>query len=458
MRHVRYAIIGGGISGSTLLHLLALRGEDVLLLEREDGSGGVIRSERFAGGLIERGPNTLLTGNEHLAGLIDELGLNEAMVTADPAARNRYVLRGGRLLAVPTSPRSLVESPLLSGRGKLRLLREFFLGGSKSMNGNEESVASFVERRFGREPLAYGVDPFVSGIYAGDPALLSLRHTFPMLPELEKEYGSVFKGMMRKGKERRRRGETRSPRIMFSFQDGLQAIPRAIEERWEEQMVRNAGVTLLEREGEGWRLEFDSGKGEDSVRAENVILATNAPAAARLLAPVDKKLADTLRRIVHAPVAVVHLLYDPPTVGHRLDGFGLLVPSVEKRDILGVIFSSTIFPSRSPEGKALLTVFIGGRRRPELTRLEEKELARLAHREVADILSVASEPVASQVTVWSTGIPQYEIGYGQILQGIEEGEARLPGLHLLGSYRGGVSVPDCVKSAYELAETLLNAS
>lgn len=454
MRHVQYVVVGGGISGATLLHSLASGGADVLLLERGERLGGVIRSDRFSDGLIERGPNTLQTGNEYLESLIAELGLTDQIVTADTAAHHRYILRGGELIAVPSNPRTFIETPLISVKGKLRLLREWF--SKPNVQGDrDESIASFVERHFGREPLTYAVDPLVSGIYAGDPQKLSLRHTLPLLAELERTDGSILKGMMRRGKERKRSGEARTKRSMFSFRGGLQSIPDAIERKWGEKIICGADVKPLERSEDGWRVVAVREGGIEVIRAENVVLAVNAPVAAELIEPVGEKLSESLRQIPYAPVSLVYLLYDRSAIAHPLDGFGLLVPGVEERGVLGTIFSSTIFPSRVPEGKALLTLFVGGMRRPELAEQSSEALVALARDEAASILSISRAPEMSEVTRWPTAIPQYTVGYDRILAGLEEGESNLPGLHLLGSYRGGVSVPDCVKSACELADMLL---
>ena len=453
MKHVKYVIVGGGISGATLLHALSQREKDVLLLERKERLGGVIRSENILGGVIERGPNTLQTGNAYLEQLIDELDLAGQLVTADPAAGKRYVLRDGKPRTVPANPRSLIETRLVSARAKLRLLREW-LAKAPPKNNRDESVGAFVERHFGPEPLNYGVDPFVSGIYAGDPHRLSLRHTFPVLQELEREYGSVIKGVMRRAKERKLEGKERKKRTLFSFRKGLQSLPQAIEQRWKEKIIIGVDVKPLERNEEGWRVVAVREGGIEAIRAENVILALDGRGTAEIVGPIDAMLSEQLGKIEYASIAVVSLLYDRSAVAHSLDGFGLLVPSAEKRDILGVIFSSTIFPSHASEGKALLTVFIGGVRRPELVDLSQEELIQLAHHETADVLSIGSGSIEAEVTNWRMAIPQYNVGYDEILAGIEAAEERNPGLYLLGSYRNGVSIPDCVKNGYLLAKRL----
>lgn len=452
VREVGTIIIGGGISGGAALHRIASAGKDVLLLERNDRPGGVMVSERNdAGALIERGPNSIQSGNESLERLLEELNLTDRIVEADAAAANRYVLRGGRMISVPMNPRSLIETPLLSGRAKLRLLRERFV--KPIAADREESVAEFIRRRLGREPLDYGVNPFVSGIYAGRPEDLSLRHAFPMLYQMEQQYGSLIGGAIRRAKERRRAGATASARPrrrMFSFREGIAVLPNAIAERWKENVRTGAEVLRVERAGEGWRVTART-EGEDrAFGCRNLVIATNAHAAASLLEGTDPSIARALRRIDYPPIAVVTLLYDRSAVRHPLDGFGLLCPEVEKRQVLGVIFSSTIFPSRAPQNTVLLTVFIGGARMPELALLPLEEIARIARGELAELLGAQGEPRTCDVAVWRNAIPQYNLGYGEILAAIAATEERFPGLHLLGNYRGGISVPDCVQSGMRL--------
>lgn len=453
---VETIIIGGGISGAAALHRLASEGADVLLLEREPRLGGVIVSERNgAGALIERGPNSIQSGNEYLERLIEELGLADQIVEAESAAANRYVLRDGQMIPVPMNPRALIETSLLSRRAKLRLLRERFVKPVSSER--EESVAEFVQRRLGREPLDYGVNPFVSGIYAGRPEELSLRYAFPTMYELEQQYGSLIRGAIRRAKERRQANAGKTPprkRRMFSFREGISTLPNAIQERWRDRIRTGAEVLRVEWVGEGsgagWNITARIEGNDQLFRAKRLIVATNAQTAATLFQGLDPVLADRLRRISYPPVAVVSLLYNRSAVQHPLDGFGLLCPEVEGRNVLGVIFASTLFPARAPEETVLLTVFVGGARTAAQALLPPGEIEQTVRKELAELLGAAGEPLSSDVTVWKNAIPQYNLGYGEILAAILSAEQRFPGLHLLGNYRGGISVPDCIRSGMKL--------
>jgi oxygen-dependent protoporphyrinogen oxidase len=235
---------------------------------------------------------------------------------------------------------------------------------------------------------------------------------------------------------------------MISFVDGMQTLPLAIQQRWGERVRTGTAVQTIERAGDGWRVVA----GGDAVETPTLIVATDAFTAADLLAGTDPELAIALRRIEYPPVATAVSMYRRDAIAHPLDGFGLLIPQLERRSILGIIFSSTIYPNRAPEGFVLLTTFIGGARQPELALRSREEIEYDVHRELQRTLGISARPHAFNLNVWPHAIPQYNIGYGEILGAIEQAESRHRGLHLLGNYRGGVSVADCVRSASLLAE------
>lgn len=448
-RHVDIVIVGGGISGAAALHWLASAGADVVLVESRRRLGGVIGSRRNElGALIESGPNSIQLNVPQLDQLIADLGLEDQVVTAGAEAANRFVMRDGRLLPLPNSPKTFLRTSILSASAKLRLLREPFI--PPPSDGVEESIASFVERRLGREVLDFGVNPFVSGVYAGRPERLSMRHAFPRLHALEAEHRSLVRGMMARGrakKKERKKGEVEKKRSgLVSFREGMETLLRAIGERWSDRVLLGTPVNALARAGGLWRVEV----GDDVLEARHVIVAADAPAASVLMAPHDAEAADALASIEYAPVAVAASVYDRTAVAHPLDGFGMLLPEVERRTILGTIFSSSLFPERAPEGTVLLTTFIGGARAPSLALAPAAEIETAVHTELRRILGISAKPRSFDLTVWRRAIPQYTIGYGEILGALARAESRLPGLHLLGNYRGGVSVGDCVRTAAEL--------
>ena len=435
-------IVGAGIAGLSALHALRRRGDDAILLEGSGRVGGTILTvEAPWGGPLELGPNTLRGSSEVLERLIDEIDLRDAVRPVNEAARHRYILHKGVPRALPRSPREGVETDLLSVGAKLRLLLEPFRG-RVDRGLEDESIASFVRRRLGPQVAERFVDPLVSGIYAGDPTRLSLRHTFPMLDELEREHGSLLRGMMRKGKQRRRSGKPRERKRPFSFVGGLGDLPRRLAELHGEAIRLDESVRSISRTESGlWRVESS----RRLYPAEHVILTVGADIAADLLETFESDGSTTLRGLPSAPVAVVALLYRKEAFAEAPRGFGMLVPSSEEREVLGVIYSSSIFPDRVPVDHELVTLFIGGARRPELALLPETELTARAAREIASIYGVSDDPAGSIQHTWRPGIPQYTVGYDDVLHTIAEVEERNPGLHLLGNYRGGVSVPDRVE-------------
>lgn len=453
MRNVSTVIIGGGISGASALHWLALGGDDVLLLEASDRLGGVIGSYRNdIGALAETGPNSTQSSPQ-LQRLIDELGLGAQMMTADPRAKKRFVVRDGRLVATPSGPGDFLRTTLFSAGAKLRLLREPFI--APAPPHVEESIAQFVERRLGREFLDYAINPFVSGVYAGLPEKLSVRYAFPKLHALEQEHGSLIRGALsrRRQTKRARKDAAGTPSVssLISFREGMAALPRAIAARWSDRVRTSAAVTAIERHDVGWRITV----GEEVIGAERVVLATAADVSARLVEPFDPALATALRRIEYPPVSTMLSVYRRDSIAHALDGFGCLIPEVEKRRVLGVIFSSTLFANRAPEGMVAITTFIGGARQPDVAALPDGELASAVYAEHTSLLGASAPPVSMEINRWARAIPQYTLGYGSILGAIDDAERRAPGLHLLGNIRGGVSVGDCVRSAAEAARRLL---
>lgn len=455
MPNVSTLIIGGGISGASALHWLALGGDDVLLLEAAGVLGGVIGSHRNAlGGLVETGPNSTQLSNPQLQRIIDELDLGGEMMTADARAKSRFIVKGGRLVATPSGPGDFLSSPLFSTAAKLRLLREPFI--APAPPDADESIAQFVERRLGREFLDYAINPFVSGVYAGLPERLSVRSAFPKLHALEQQYGSLIRGALarRRQTKKARKDSIGAPRVssLISFREGMATLPRRVAERWSDRVRTNSPVSAIERVADGaWRVTA-AGEIYD---AERIVIATPADVTARLVESFDGELAAALGRIEYPPVATMLSLYRRDDVGHPLDGFGCLVPEVERRRVLGVIFSSTLFANRAPEGMVAVTTFIGGARQPEIARLPDDELAAVVLAEHEALLGVRAAPVSFEINRWERAIPQYNVGYGAILETMAAAERRAPGLHLLGNTRGGVSVGDCVKTAGDLATRLL---
>ncbi len=356
---------------------------------------------------------------------------------------------------MPLSPPAFLRTPLFSWRTKLGLVREPFI--ARSPADAEETVADFVRRRLGREFLDYAIEPFVAGIYAGDPELLSVKAAFPRLHALEQNYGSLIRGMILGARERRRNAEkAKNTAKSFSFRAGMQALTDALARGVGVERIRcGARVErVLRADGGGFIIEAAS-HGERLTRnARALVLAAPAYEAARLVASLAPGAATALQEIVYPPVASVVSAYWRSEVAHPLDGFGFLAPKVERPRVLGTLFSSSMFDGRAPADVVALTTFVGGRRDPEFAREEPARVSANVRESLQRHLG-AREPLWSEVTRWERAIPQYALGHLARIAAVESAEQALPGLHFCANYRGGVSVGDCIKSAHALAERVV---
>jgi oxygen-dependent protoporphyrinogen oxidase len=438
-------IVGAGISGLSCAWFLRARGKRVRILEAGSQPGGCLSSAHHDGFLVEGGPNSTLLRDGALGSLIHELGLDARLLEANPAAKRRYVVKNDQLVALPGSPPAFIVSPLFSMRAKLRLLLEPFYRRA----AGEESIAQFVRRRLGPEFLDWAIDPFVSGVYAGDPARLSVRAAVARIYALEAEHGSLILGALAHRRQARAVGPMPVGRLI-SFHDGMQTLAQALAESLGDAVQCGAGVTAIRRDDRGWQVETPAG----TQRAARLVLSVPAYRAATLLEPLDAELAAELAAIHYPPLASVALGFGREQVAHPLDGFGMLMPSRAGRRTLGVLFSSTLFPGRAPAGQVLLTAFIGGVRNEAVATLDEAEIVRQVLADLTPLLGIRAAPVFERVRRWPRAIPQYELGHLERLARIDARLARLPGLQVRANWRDGISVVDCVANAAQLAGRL----
>jgi oxygen-dependent protoporphyrinogen oxidase len=446
-------VIGAGLTGLTAAHRLARAGHPVLVLEKDERPGGVIRTRRERGFLAEHSANSMMIKAQEVEDLILDLGLNDRLVESNPEAKKRFLLRDGKVLPMPMSAGQAVATPLYSFGAKLRLLKEPFVPAAPA--DGDESVGSFVRRRMGPEFLDYGIAALVSGIYAGDPDRLSVRHAFPKVWNLEARYGSLIGGAVKLMRERKRTGEKPYKSRIVSFREGLETLTGTLAATVGDGLKLGARVTRIAREGVAWRVAWTDADGSHEVLARALVSTVPLPALAAL--PWPEALGRACAGLPvppHPPVTTLSLGFRREQVAHPMDGFGLLAPLVERRRILGSLFSSTLFPGRAPDEHVLMMVFMGGAMRPELAVTREDEAVAIAMAELGELFGVRGEPVFVHHVHWPAAIPQYNVGHGRLLAALADLETAHPGLHFAGNFRGGPGLNDCVVSGLALARGL----
>jgi oxygen-dependent protoporphyrinogen oxidase len=481
---MRTAIIGGGIAGLAAAYELekaraAGAPMEYTLFESRDRLGGVLASETFDGVVLERGPDSFLSEKPAGAELCRELGLGGELTPSNDANRKTYIVVRNRLVPLPDGlmfliPTKLVPtalSGLFSPMTKIRMGLELLHPPRPS--GKDESVASLVERHFGREAVDRLADPLLSGIYGGDATQLSARTVLPKLVEMEEMYGSLTRGMLAAHKHMRARmadaqrngaagqpqGERRAgPRSVFTtLKGGLQQLVDALEARLEPAWVRKSTVvSSLERVDRGWRV---SAGGRDEIY-DAVIMASPAWAAGALLKAVDSSLGAELEGIPYSSSITVNLVYDEEKLGPLPSGFGFLVPAVEGRAMLACTFVHRKFVERTPPGKAVLRAFLGGAKNEALLDQSDEALIATVRRELREILGprvtgLATEPERTQVSRWRRAMAQYSVGHQDRVKRIAARVAELPGLRLAGNAYDGIGIPDCIRTGRKAAQELM---
>ncbi|HYL45727.1 MAG TPA: protoporphyrinogen oxidase [Candidatus Limnocylindrales bacterium] len=444
-------VIGAGISGLSCAYRLQQLGLPVTLLEASDRVGGLVGSYENNGFLFESGPQSF-QGTEIILELIKQLGIENELQTADPAAP-RYVLLRGRLRKIPMTPQALLTSTLLSPASRWKVLSEPFR--RTRPPGSEETIGDFVRRKFGHEILEYLVAPFVSGVYAGDPEKLSLRAAFPDLEEWEKKYGSVLRGAM---KSRPSKGNRSGPPPLCSFRRGVATLTSTLGEKLGESLHTGVSVGAVNRSGRAeensYQVRVSQDGRSEAILARAVVIATPAYVAARLISPVSEPLGRALSGIAYAAVAVVAAGYSGKLTGDALDGFGFLVPRSEELHTLGTVWNSSLYPGRAPAGMITMTSFAGGATDPEIVEKSEEEIASIVVDENARVLEIAAGPTISAVWRHPKALPQYNLGHGYIVEAIREVVRENPGLYFSGNYLEGPSLGKCVAQGMQTAEAV----
>lgn len=470
----RLVVVGGGIAGLSTAYrahkLAAERGVDVEIqvLESSARAGGVIESTNRDGCVMELGPDSIITEKPWARALCEEIGLAPRIVGTSNEFRQSFVAVGNTLHPIPEgfymmAPSRLgpfVTTKMFTWPGKIRMAMDLLL--PRRTEDSDESLEAFVLRRLGREALERAAQPMVGGVYTADPAKLSLRATMPRFLEMERKHRSLILGFV----DSRRRaasggtanaeGSAAGPRysLFISLDQGLAVLPQRLVELLPKGSVKTATVVeRVEHENGRWKV-FTL---DEAIDADAVCVATPAWAASRLLEGVAPELARSLNGIDYASSATVNLVYDRADIAHKLDGFGFVVPAVEKRTLLACTFSSVKYPGRAPAGTVLIRAFVGGALFPEAYELPDDRMLAGVQKDLADLLGVRAKPKDAVVTRWPRSMAQYNVGHLERVARIDDEAGRFPTLALAGAAYRGVGIPDCVRSGEAAAERLVGA-
>jgi len=443
---IKITILGAGISGLATAFWLNKDGFDLTVLESINEPGGSMITRYEDGFLIDYGPNSGLETTPLIGQIVEEIGLKVEMIYADEKANKRYILKNDQLHALPTSPGAFLKTKLFSTKAKLRLLAEPFV--VKSKEGYYQSISEFVKRRLGQEFLDYAINPFVAGVFAGDPDRLSVKSAFPKLYRLEELYGGLFKGLVLGAKDRKKQAEqSKQSARMFSFESGMQSFPKSIAAKLGDKIKYNCHVENVVKSENKFKVLYHHNSKSEEIVTDVVLSTIPAYQAASIFDDKENQLFDHLNKIYYPPVKVLYIGFRKTVVGQVLDGFGFLIPEKENKAFLGAIWSSTIFPFRARDDLAAFTLFIGGARSPELLDNENEKLVHNVIEEFKKIMNIDSDPIFIKEMLWPKAIPQYSIGYIEHEKYFQKFEMSNPGIFLSGNYRGGISVGDCIKNS-----------
>ena len=461
-------IVGGGISGLAAAHRLwELSREsgqplEITLLEASPRLGGVIETQSKDGFLLEGGPDSFISEKPAAQELAKRLGITQEILGTNDKFRRAFIYRKEKLVAVPegfyliapSQIRAFLMTPLLGLATKLRMGCELFIPKKKGLG--DESVAGFVRRRFGQTLLDQVAQPMIGGIYTADPKYLSLGATMPQFQDLERQYGSVIKGLLSRRKQRQKNTTqaVSGPRysLFLSFRDGMETLVRSLATRLSGVEVKVSAEAAEIRSITGkWKVETKAG---ESLEADAICLALPAHQSAELLSKVMPDLSSDLEGVPYESVATVNLAYDRSDIPHPLNGFGFVVPAISNRKIVACSFSSVKFQGRAPRERVLLRAFVGGALHRDIYALDDKAMEQTVRDELRHTLGVAKAPLFSSIRRYPKTMPQYQVGHLGLVKSIRLKLSSLPGLYLTGNAYQGIGVPDCIKGAELTAEAI----
>lgn len=465
----RVVVIGGGISGLAAAHRLTELNPalDVTLIEASARLGGTLLTTERDGFILERGPDSFISEKPEAVALAKRLGIESRLIETNAQHRRSFILRNGRLRPVPEGFHLLAPSriwpflttDIFSLAGKIRMAGDLVLPRRRTNGSSDESLSSFVRRRLGREALERMAQPMVGGIYTADPETLSLRATLPRFLDMERDHRSVVLAMLRKARLQKNADQSGTSgarySLFLSFDRGMQVLARALGKAITHIDINlNTRVQSIVRKSASWTIHTSSGQ---TPEADALVLAVPAYVAAQLLSNLNSSLATQLKEIKYASTATINLAYRREAIRHPLDGFGFVVPFVEKRSLIACTFSSVKFPGRAPDDGVLLRAFAGGALQPEIFALEESEMLARVESDLCELLGITAKPLFAEISRWQNSMPQYEVGHLDRVQAIENELVQLPNLWLAGNAYRGAGIPDCIRSGETAAEKIIAA-
>lgn len=447
----KIAIIGAGITGLTTAYYLHKAGIEFKIFEKSDHIGGVIKSANSKNFQYESGPNSGVIANAEIANLFEELSTDCKHEVADHASARRLIWKKNKWHALPSGPISAVFTPLFTLYDKFRILGEPF---RKKGNNPNETLASLVKRRMGNSFLNYAIDPFILGIYAGDPDYIVPKYALPKLYNLEQNYGSFIGGALKKRKEPKTEQDKKATREIFSIKGGLENLPKALLKNiGNNRVIKNCQELRVEKN----QNEFDILYNDVTEKGfTDIITTVNAHDLPSILSFIDEKKLKPITNLKYAKVTEITVGFNQ-WKGIKLDAFGGLVPFKEDRNILGVLFMSTLFKNRAPKNGALLTIFVGGTRKEALAELNEEELKSLMAKEFKLMMGISDfNPDLFKTSHYKHAIAQYGSDTKDRYEAIDAIESEYKGLNLGGSLKNGVGIADRVKQGKDLASKITN--